>query len=190
MVSNKIKIPQGVFVRSLIMMRLRLSRVWRWVAILTGLVTLSLIVAGMVYDIRMLILALMVMLIVIPMVISLIYINDGFSPANFYNTLPHTIKVKGDKIEVTVYLKPKQEYEEKPEDKPDTVGEREEEIERRVELSGYEIGPYYTTSRNVLIPLKKRGSDGIMILPSGAFDTIENLKTFIHQLYDNTSRKA
>lgn len=131
------------------------------------------IAAGIIIDIRWLIVSLMIIFIVIPMLMLIIYFNYGLKPECFINILPHTISFSPSGIEVITYTTIDNEN-----------GNEPKTTERKYHFSKAEIKPYSTSANSLYIPIGKHDS-GILIVPYSSFDSKDSLSTAVQYLLCN-----
>lgn len=145
------------------------------------IVCLALIIAAGVaayFDIRFLILALMVIFIITPMLAAWLYFNHGLRPENVLNILPHTITFLPSELLVSLYILPSS----KESDASDRSDSSDKNSERKVE---YRIAipagvTRSTDSRTFTLPISlQAGSSGFLRIPFSAFPSPVHLRRAI-----------
>lgn len=142
--------------------------VW-WYYILGGVVLLGIVASF--FDLRLLIMALMVVFIIIPMLMAMFYLNYGLREECFLNTVPHTLRHTDDGLEVTLIFSHPSEEEE---------GESIEKI-RRMSFSYNEIASLSVVG-SYTVAIMRKPLRGFVMIPRSAFAVDDEYYTFTRKL--------
>lgn len=145
---------------------------WAWIIAAIGVVGIFL---GLIFDLRIALMALMVVLIIMPMIIGLLYYVHALSRECFINRLAHTVAVRDNNLIVTLYIREAKDNEaEQSADNPtDSKKEKEpgkddcrtrEEVFTPREIKGWELKP---SGGYISLAGKNKG---FLYVPFDAFD--------------------
>lgn len=98
--------PQGAFCRELFR---RFTPVWLIVLAVVSVLTAVFMAA---VDIRISLVAMMVVLLVVPFVEAMLYYSYALSRENFINGLPHSVRIDNDRLVVTLWRRPTEDEQE------------------------------------------------------------------------------
>lgn len=174
MESGIYRMPCREFIRMLFRLY---ARVWLWVSLI---VVLCSIIPSILFDLRWIIVTLMLVFIVTPMIATFLYINFGFRKGCVINFMPHRLSV-GDKIEVTVFRKIVEDdidHERNPDDEKENNGRSGVRLETAFLFDiRYKDVYRIVYGVNTLTLVFK---DGFLWIPGeGAFSSKERLKEVI-----------
>lgn len=136
-------------------------------AVLTVIVVILFITTA---DYRWLIVGLMIILIIVPMFMTLFYVNHALKPLTVLNALPHRIQLCDEGV--TVYAQT--EY----------AGDDGEKMVRKFEraISFSEFDGFMKGLNEVIFLIGGEGKDGILILPPEAVSSSEEYATLLDRL--------
>lgn len=185
MKSTLFKVSQLDLLKAMFMMRLRRGSMMRFIVILASISIITLMIVGILIDYLWIVVDLMFIFLIIPMIMTFLYINDALFPGTFFNTLPHTIDIKDGKILINIEIK---------NNSVDTGIMEQSETQKNTEIKTIEfkcadIEPFYAGLNNITLPIGKKGIDGMILVPAKVFINQEKLMQFINEIYDNTYRK-
>lgn len=152
-----IRIGGGVMGRHLLL------RHGLWCTLVAGLAAILLIIIGAIWDLRIIILGLMLIFLVIPMLLSFVYFRYGLTLEYALNTLPHTLTFSHEGILVKTFKRKEEEAE-----SDELITDRTFRYSKAM-ISGIE-----SDGSGVYICIKsteqgKRQSHGSLLLPYSAF---------------------
>lgn len=172
--TRRFSMGRGEFARAM-MMRFGM----RWWGLLFLLVVAGGMAGAIVSDLRWLIVALMVALIVAPMVAAFLYFSFGLRKECYVNVLPHTVAVAPSGFRLTIDVMPPEKSavdsgcggveEEGQDSEPEPLRRYE------VEFSADEIGPYTVDAKGITVAVKA-SSRGFVRLPYSSFDSEEEFR--------------
>lgn len=176
-----------------------LHRRGRGLIVFFSMILIGIIIAGFLFaDLRLHILALMLLFLIIPTLLMIIYFRYALDPAVAFNILPHRIWLDGEGIFAIIYrLKADDEDKKrgvergKRGEEKDMMGEKEYEIAAVREIVLEYPVKYYVGTGSVIIPFLagdagKRG--GFLYLPRKAFDSQSEYVEFIKAIVDRKER--
>ena len=182
-VTRQFRMPAGQFVAAMFRSRYSGSRCFRMILLLVAVAIVALIAAGVIADIRWMIVALMLLFLITPMLLALLYISEAMRPLVFFNTLPHTVAVEKADGPITVRIL----LPEKTKGGDDSVSSAEESensvTERVIRIERSAVRPYTAGMSSVMIPLQSQQERGWLWLPSSAFDDAGAFADFVKSLY-------
>lgn len=151
-VSEIFRVPRGVMIRKMAFRFARLP-----MTALSILIIAAAVVA--IFDIRWLIVALMLICIVTPMVMAWLYFYYGLRPECFVNILPHRVLINTKGIKVFLLQGEEEEYKET------------EYVFDRAALKPFTIG-----MKSITVPVSRKNRiTGFLILTSDAFGGVDRL---------------
>lgn len=133
---------------------------------LLAVAVLSATVAAIAVDLRWIVVALMLVMIVLPMVAAMLYFNYGLRPEGFVNVMSHTLTFGGGKVVAEVTF-PSLDAEN------DDDGSSEAMV-RRYSFALSRPAHYVTSGRGLIITLASPDK-GILIVPYEAFGGEQHL---------------
>lgn len=140
----------------------RFIPVWIWIA-LAVIVTLG-IIAGF-FDIRLIIIAFLIVLIVFPAIVGFLYYSYALSRECFINRIPHSVRIADDSLEVTLYIKESQD-----ESQDESEEDNEESYRTRKEIfSPGNIGKLKINTDGAFLTINDRHK-GFLFIPYEAFE--------------------
>ena len=140
-----------------------------WISILACILLLGIMVSF--FDVRFLIVALMVIFIIIPMLMAMFYLNYGLREECFVNSVPHTLRHTGGGLEATlVFTSPSEEGEDETVDKVRRMSFTYDEI------SSLSVGGSDT------VALLRKPLRGFIVIPRSAFAVEDDYYTFTRVL--------
>lgn len=157
------------------------------------------IALGIVLDIRILLVALLLICVVIPMVMMLLYYNLALRRECAVNVLPHQLRIDDDGIAAILYIRNQIKDSDKGEDNSENGVANEDKAEEisqhgsdeselimlREEKYNYDSFCRVSEGSDSLFLYFKPPMKGFLWLPVSAFSGIEEAKGFIDTLYDN-----
>lgn len=158
--SGKFRIPQSIIIRQLFF------RYGLKYTAITGAVWLILLIAGCIFDLRLIILSFMILFIVFPAIAAFLYFFYGLQPATALNSMEHSVAILPSAIKVTIYPST-----------TDNDDDNRETIERVFPQSLY--AGYSPTNGGIVICLR---SQGLMIVPYSAYEDTEQFKSWLDAL--------
>lgn len=172
------------------------GRVW---LIISGLIVIALIILSIaLHDIRFLICGLMFIFIIIPMIMSFLYLNYALSPEVALNVLPHSLQLDREGVKIFIYPKSEQPKRGEGSDKDDlqesglTPQDRkepqdmtdsdmkEEQPDPVVRFTGYADLINYTVGLDCIY-FKLKGN-GFLYIPTSAFENQTQFNEFVAAL--------
>lgn len=126
-----------------------------------ALFLMSALLAGVLIDLRWMIVFLMLLFIVLPMLISFFYFNYGMREVTVYNSVEHRLLFGEERLSFSV-----------------RKGE-EEEVVKEIEYSDF--GRYFTGKNCVVVPLKEKVR-GFVWIPVDAFSSFEKFRESVELL--------
>lgn len=127
-----------------------------WIA-MTMLLAILFIALGIAVDLRWLVVSLALLAIVLPMIISFIYISKGMTFENSLNALPHLVKIDDKGAEIRLYIK-----------QSETEDDDLNIEEKAFRYESGQIGDYGICSDGIYLPLHKE-TKGRLYLPYSSF---------------------
>lgn len=188
MESLRFEMSHAAFARAMFM---RYARVW--IAV-TAIVVAGCGVAGIVADIRWIIVGLMVVCIVAPMLLALLYFYHGLRPACVVNVLPHTLTLAESSLQATMWPRVKiekggekegEKEEEHDESRSETPGMEDAEEVRPVafrEFTYTSLRPYTVGLDSITLPVDSAAGGGFLWIPRHAFSTPKDFESFVDHL--------
>jgi hypothetical protein len=140
-----------------------------WITI-TVLLAILFVALGIAVDLRWLVVSLVLLAIVLPMIVSFIYISRGMTFENSLNALPHLVKIRDKGVEIKLYTK-------RGESDDDALN-----IEEKV--FSYECGEtenYGISSDGIYLPIHKV-TKGCLYLPYSSFKSKDDFSQAIEIL--------
>ena len=154
------RIPHGRYIMTMAMCQARLPLGLLAVAVVAAAV------AAIVVDLRWIVVALMLVMIILPMVAAMLYFNYGLRPEGFVNVVPHTLTFGDGKIEAEVTF-------------PSLDAEPDDDAPQPPVVRRYSFAlarpARYVTSGNGLIITLGAPDKGVLIVPYAAFDDEQHL---------------
>lgn len=149
-----------------------------WIAGAAILAAASAII-GTAHDIRWLIVALMIVMIIAPMALALLYFNHGLKPASVLNILPHSIAADDGCLTIRVFDK-------MPGEKK--CDEEDEEDDKKLpavtavrEIPTASLKPYHVGMDSIVIPVD--GKDGgFLWVPVSAFHSPDGFNAMMDEV--------
>ncbi len=141
------------------------------------------IALSIIIDLRWLIVALMVILIMAPGLLALLYLYRGTEPVTALNRVLHSADISPVGIKIFIYDENCQEDKEDENDASTTDEEvvgNESAIMREVIIPLAEISHYNANSSAIILTLRTGGA--IIILPYSAFDSEDSLRRAVQIL--------
>lgn len=162
------------------------AMLWRhgmaWFSV-TAVAVVTLAVLGVVLDLRLAILALMLLFFVLPVIAMFLYFNHGLRPEAFVCVMPHTVTfLPGSKVRVDITV------EEKKEDEDEAFTAKETAPAARTvsyEFALRNPGPYYVGRDGITLLLDGR-SRGFVPVPYSAFASKDDLQRAVTLLSGDT----
>ncbi|MBD5290228.1 MAG: hypothetical protein HDS26_06055 [Bacteroides sp.] len=126
-----------------------------------GIASLLLTVAGIIFDLRLVIVALMVVMLVVPMLCALLFFNYGLLPVNSLNMTLHRIRSDNGSIivEIMTPLPAEREGKETEAETPETDGELR--LHRTVRIPAANVVSHNASE----IIIKSGGRQQLLLLP-------------------------
>lgn len=126
------------------------------------------------YDLRFLILALMILMIVMPLMLGFLYIANGIMPESALNVVTHTVEFRPEGLRVELLI------EEMPPLNPVDPAETEVPpvVKRTIEIPAADIKGWDTDSRSMTLRLA-RPKRGFVYIPFSAFGETEALRSAV-----------
>lgn len=128
------------------------------------------IVLTVIFDIRFLIVALMIIFIVTPMILSLVYFNYGLRPEYSFNVLPHRLTITPDGLRYDIYVESSSDDENDKE--PQALQkQRQLLLHYSKHISYSSLRPYTVYSDSISIPIRdnREKNIGMVWIPESAF---------------------
>lgn len=136
------------------------------------------VVASMVWDLRWLIVALMIIFLFIPLAMAMLYFNYGFKPECFVNVLQHSVKITTSSVRVRAMVTT-----------PDENDEGDCEVREVNYAFGYDMSNPYRTTGDALIVNVQSPSSGFLYIPYTAFAGVDALRRAVDILNNNKNNK-
>lgn len=164
MLTEEFSVSQGKLLAGIL---LRERRGWLTVC---AIVIAAATVAGIMFDLRILILTLMITMIVIPSVMALLYLNHALKPVCALNALPHRVALHADSLMIIAKAKESKDKEDRAnaEDEGEVAEKEFNEriIEYTLPLNGI-ASVKASADALTLYPAKR--SEGIITIPYRRF---------------------
>lgn len=145
-----------------------------WLIVAASIVIALIILSIALHDLRYVICGLMVIFIIIPMIMSFLYLNYALIPAVAFNVLPHSLQLDGDGINILIYPK-------KSASKDKEITEEEHDPVSKIikysDLINYTVGldsVYFKLSGN-----------GFLYIPTAAFESQMQFNDFVTTLCES-----
>lgn len=143
----------------------------KWWFILIGLLTVGAIAGAATSDLRWIIVALMLVLLVVPMVGAMLYFNYGLRRECYMNIAPHKVAISSSGLRVDVYILKSAEDEEADDGAKAKAASRDEKVVDRIysiDFPPERLGRYTVGSKGITLSVEAPGA-GFVRLPYSAF---------------------
>lgn len=146
------------FLATLFAMRLASSARLKIAVIAVIIITLANIIIGFIFDLRYIIIALMILLLMMPLAAAMLYICDALKPLIFFNPLPHSIAFVDDTLILKIYSKKDLDDDSIP----------------AITIPFSQITSYKIRNSDVIFSITRDRQTGWLYLPVDAFESPES----------------
>ena len=162
------RLPRSRFARTILLDNRK------WVYAGCSAVVICMAVSAFTYDLRWGIIALMILLLIMPLMLSIAYYANAFRPLSVYNLLEHSISA--DRSGLTVIIRT-----------DSAAGEENSEpVIRKIHYHWKELKNYRPSSDSITLSFGSENG-GFIIIPFSTFNSTEDVSAFVDFAFQQTN---